>query len=431
MGRRAFAHDYTRPGFYHITIRVADGLGRPLGTVVGTDADTAAVALTPVGEAVRRELLTAITAHYPMVTVDAHVVMPEHLHFILVVRDPIVTAAGRSTHLGQVIAGFKAGCNRAFWAATNQGPLTAPPAAPPAAKPPCALSPAPAAPAAPSAPAAPAALTAPSAPAALAALTTPSAPGGFAAGSAAGRAAAPPSGKPRFSSGRAPLFAPSYCDVMPIEPGHLDQQRAYILNNPRSRWLRTHDRTRLQPQWGGIDTALTPAALRGYLRRECPPSQATPAALADIERRLLLAGGTVACNSYGDRALLQRRLRPVVCHRRDAARFDEQRRRCLDEAARGAVLVSPRIAKGEQTILDEATNRGFPVILIIDNGFPTIYHPSAERIALCADGRLLLVTPWLYEYRHQDDPITVPFCKTMNCVAQSLARLKDSWWQNP
>ena len=131
MGRRAFAHDYTRPGFYHITIRVADGLGRPLGTVVGTDADTAAVALTPVGEAVRRELLTAITAHYPMVTVDAHVVMPEHLHFILVVRDPIVTAAGRSTHLGQVIAGFKAGCNRAFWAATNQGPPAAPPAAPP------------------------------------------------------------------------------------------------------------------------------------------------------------------------------------------------------------------------------------------------------------------------------------------------------------
>ena len=35
-----------------------------------------------------------------------------------------------------------------------------------------------------------------------AARTAPSAPGGFAAGSAAGRAAAPPSGKPRFSSGR-------------------------------------------------------------------------------------------------------------------------------------------------------------------------------------------------------------------------------------
>ena len=411
MGRRAFTHDYTRPGFYHITIHVADGQGHPFGTVVGTDAATAAVALTTVGEMVAHELTTAITAHYPMITVDAYVVMPEHLHFILIVRAPILTATGRPAHLGQIIAGFKKGCNRAFWAATNQQPSSPTAPSPPpntAAKPPRALSPAPVA---------------------------PSAPGGFAAGKdaagkdAAGKDAAPASGKPRFSTGRAPLFAPGYCDVMPIEPGQLEQQRAYIRNNPRSRWLRTHDRARLQPQRGGIDTALTPAALRGYLQHECP--QASPTALTDIERRLLLAGGVIACDSYGDRALLQRQLLPVVCHRRDAARFDEQRRRCLDAAAQGAVLVSPRIAKGEQVIIDEATRHGFPVIIIVDNGFPSVYHPSTERIALCAEGRLLLVTPWHYEYRPHDASVTVPFCKTMNCVAQALARLKDTWWQSP
>ena len=401
MGRRAFTHDYALPGFYHITIRVADGLGQPLSTVAGTDADSAAVVLTAVGEAIEHELLTAITAHYPMITVDAYVIMPEHLHFILIVRDPIITAAGRATHLGQVIAGFKTGCNRAYWAATNQPPE--------AAKPPRALSAPPATPVAPAAPAA------------------PSAPGGFAAGAPPAAPACP--GKPRYSSGRAPLFAPGYCDVMPVEAGQLDTQRAYIRNNPRSRWLRSHDRARLQPQCGGIDTALTPAALRGYLRDACAPFPVAPATLAAIESRLLLAGGTVACDSYGDRTLLQRPLLPVVCHRSDAARFDEQRRRCLDEAAQGAVLISPRIAKGEQTIIDEAISRSFPVVLIADNGFPPLYHPSTERIALCADGRLLIVTPWQYEYRHQDDPITAPFCKTLNCVAQSLARLKDSWWK--
>ena len=30
MGRRAFTHDYSRPGIYHITIHVADGMGQPL-----------------------------------------------------------------------------------------------------------------------------------------------------------------------------------------------------------------------------------------------------------------------------------------------------------------------------------------------------------------------------------------------------------------
>ena len=388
MTRRSAAHDYSRPGIYHITLHVADGMGQPLGTVVGSDADGAGIALTPVGAAVKSELLTAITTHYPMVMVDAYVVMPEHLHFILIVRAPIVSSSGRKAHLGQVIAGFKKGCNRAFWAVTGQGgPLGS--AADAAGEP----------------------------------LRT--VPGGSPAGVLPARNRPPSNG----SSGRPPLFAYGYCDVMPIEAGQLDQQRAYIRNNPKSRWLRTHDRVRLQPQRGGIDTALTPSALRGYLQRECPPSVVTAEALALIERRLLLADGRITCDTYGDRLLLQRKLLPLVCHRRDVARFGEQEARCLEEAAKGAVLVSPRIAKGEQTIIDEAVRHCFPVALIADNGFPPVYHPSAERIALCAEGRMLLVAPWQYEYRGRNEAVTVPFCKTMNCIAQALCRLQDDWWK--
>ena len=420
MGRRTFTHDYSLPGIYHITIHVADGMGQPLGAIVGEEADRVAVSLTDIGETVRRELMTAITAHYPMITIDEHVIMPDHLHFILIVRDPIVSKSGRPTHLGQVIAGFKTGCNRAYWAATRQTTQ--------AAKPQGALT----------------AATAAAGNAGRAGGATagavPSAPSGAASSAPGGSAAK----KARYDTGRPPLFAPGYCDVQPIEPGQLETQRAYIRNNPRSRWLRSHDRTRLQTHRGGIDTAVTPAALRGYLQRECPPSLATDEALAAIERRLLLAGGrdtpygktagrtapTIICDSYGDRALLQKRLLPVVCHRKDKERFSEQKARCLEEAAQGAVLVSPRIAKGEQEIIDEAANRGFATILIADNGFPDRYHPSTERIDACADGRLLLVTPWQYQYRLKDEAITVPFCKTMNCVAQALCHTKDSLWKS-
>ena len=138
---------------------------------------------------------------------------------------------------------------------------------------------------------------------------------------------------------------------------------------------------------------------------------------------------SITCDSYGDRALLTKKLLPVVCHRKDIARFHEQKDRCLAEAAQGAVLVSARIAKGEQAIIDEAIAHGFPVILIADNGFPAIYHPSQERIDRCAEGRMLLVTPWQYQYRGKDDSISVAFCKTMNCVAQALCRLRDDWWK--
>ena len=410
FGRRSATHDYTRPGIYHITIKVAESLGRPLGTLTGDHADSAAITFTAVGTAVEHELLTAITAHYEMVTVDAYVIMPEHLHFILIVRDPIVSKSGQRTHLGQVIAGFKKGCNRAFWAIQEAGSRAGSSenragspenrAGSPenrAGEPPGAMS--------------------PPAPAAR----SVSAPGGSPA-----RHRPPSAG----SSGRVPLFAPLYCDVMPVEPGQLETQRAYIRNNPRSRWLRTHNRACLQTRRGGIDTALTVAALCKYLRQECSALQATDDALAAIEQRLLLANGHIACDSYGDRALLTRRLLPVVCHRKDAPRFGEQKACCLAAAARGAILVSARIAKGEQTIIDEAMQDGFPVVLITDNGFPDRYHPSAARLDLCAAGRLLLVTPWTYQYKGNNNSIHVPRCKAMNCVAQALCHTKDNWWKN-
>lgn len=126
---------------------------------------------------------------------------------------------------------------------------------------------------------------------------------------------------------------------------------------------------------------------------------------------------------------MERRLLPVICHRRDKARFAEQKRRCLEEAQDGTVLVSPRIAKGEQEIIDAAVAGGYPVALVEDNGFPERYHPSAERLDRCAAGRLLLVSPWRYRYRGKGEAITVAECKTLNCVAQALCRQDDGWWK--
>ena len=156
---------------------------------------------------------------------------------------------------------------------------------------------------------------------------------------------------------------------------------------------------------------------------------ATPEALDAIEARLLLgADGTVTCDTFGNRALLARRLLPVVCHRKDAPRFQQQQDCCLKEAKAGSVLVSARIAKGEQAIMDTAAHNGYPIVLIADNGFTDRYHPSQDRLKPSAAGRLLLVTPWQYAYRNDEEPISVPTCKSMNCLAQSLAHRKDTWW---
>lgn len=120
MTRHAVAYDYTLPGIYHITLHVVDELGQPLGVVVGNPvaaegaADAPRVVLTTVGRMVEKELLESIHQHYPMVEVRDYVIMPDHLHFLLMVKERIVSGNGHRQALGQVIAGFKVGCNRGY-----------------------------------------------------------------------------------------------------------------------------------------------------------------------------------------------------------------------------------------------------------------------------------------------------------------------------
>ena len=387
MGKRCQKKNYRLPGAYHITINVAERQWHPLGQVVGNldqpdgDANAPRVELTAIGKMVEEELTKSITTHYPMIEVQDYVVMPEHLHFILVVHNSIISRNGRETHLGQVIAGFKKGCNRRYWEMTGmtangqqgvtaneqQGMTNYGQQGKPAD--------------------------------ARAESTSPL------------RDAVHPHGFKVPSSGttnRPPLFAYGYVDVMPLQPGQLETQRHYIHNNPRSRLMRTSNRNLQSPQRGGIGTALKLPALKGYLQRECGTPLFDEDKWENIQNRLLINDGMVTCDSYGNRQLLQCRILA---------------------ASEGAILVSARIAKGEQEIIDTAIQQGFPVITIENNGLPERYHPSERRIDLCATNKMLIVTPWRYIYRHTHEPISVAECKTMNCVVQALCRTKDSWWK--
>ena len=183
------------------------------------------------------------------------------------------------------------------------------------------------------------------------------------------------------------------------------------------------------PKRASIRTALTLPALKGYLQRECGPCQFNPDTWERISQRLLSDNNLVICDSYGNSLLLSATLLPVVCHRKDADLFDEHKARCLAAAASGAVLVSPRINKREQNIMDTAISNGYPVVIIEDNGFPSIYHPSERRTDLCSNNKLLIVAPWHYAYRRVNETISVAECKTMNCITQALCRTKDSWWK--
>lgn len=412
MKRRNHLHDYSRRGYYHITINVAKTLHQPLGHIVGQldkqdgDDDAPHVALSPIGKMVEEELRVSIQRAYSMLEVQDYVVMPEHLHFLLVAHSDVVSQSGKPTHLGHVIAGFKLGCNKRYWAMTGRitdGDKSLTTESPGTVK-------------------------ATATPTTTIVLSDSAAPNT----TVLGDSAAPNTtvlGDSVAKKKLPPLFEAGYCDIMPLDAEQLATQRAYIHANPRSRLMRMTNQSSLHPKRHTIDTAVSLRALHFYLQRECP-RQLTYEAFSSLEKRLLQIDGRVRCDSYGDIKLLQRQLLPVVCHRKDAALYEHQKARCLKEATNGAVLVSARISEGEQEIMETALRSGYPVIRIEDNGFPEIYHPSDDRMNSCAAGLLLLITPWNYQYRRHDERISVPFCKTMNCIAQAVCKLKDDWWKS-
>ena len=112
MLRRCLDHDYQGRCIYLITLvteRRRPLFGELTGrsdAVVGSDNEPRIV-LSALGEEVQA-LFHDIPKWHPEVQVIAVQMMPDHLHGILFVRENMYK------HLGQVISGFKAGCNKAY-----------------------------------------------------------------------------------------------------------------------------------------------------------------------------------------------------------------------------------------------------------------------------------------------------------------------------
>lgn len=116
MKRRSPWHDYHRKGTYMLTL-VVEGRVPLLGELQGkADApagspDAPRVVPTELGRAILEEELAEISHYYPQVEVWKACLMPDHLHMIVRVKEDMP----ERKHLGHVVAGFKSGCNNAYW----------------------------------------------------------------------------------------------------------------------------------------------------------------------------------------------------------------------------------------------------------------------------------------------------------------------------
>jgi hypothetical protein len=86
-----------------------------------------------------------------------------------------------------------------------------------------------------------------------------------------------------------------------------------------------------------------------------------------------------------------------------------KREACLAEAANGTVYISAAVSPGEKAICRAMREAGFPLIILLEEGFPKpdsphyqYYKPSGVYFEACAKGWLLLVEPSEEQFEREE-----------------------------
>jgi len=333
--RRADWQDYGGTGLYMVTLCIEgrQGLFGHLEGDIRAQRDSAAfphIVPSALGRAVLEKELLKIPQYYPQIELWKAALMPDHLHLLFYIREPLPPGK----HLGHIISSFKGGCSRAWWA-QQQAQATA--AQETAAQ-----------------------ETAAQETAADAAGTTAPVP--------APAPALAPAPVPAASAAvkRPPLFERGYHDRIIRRPGMLENIKRYMADNPLRALIRRQlphlMERRLHLRVGGHDYAAFGAL---FLLKRAEKEQVF------YHRRDKATGlPTELTDSYR-----------------------QQSERQLNEAREGVVLVSPGISKGESLVIKAAIDEGLPVIQLQKEPIERYWKPERHRFDACARGTLLILYP--------------------------------------
>ncbi|MBR4242681.1 MAG: transposase [Bacteroidaceae bacterium] len=384
MNRRRVGQDYQGRQFYMVTLVVQDR--RPLfGEIVGealpllsqradkSDFEKvvhqvkAEIRLSQLGERVRSNFLS-IGSRYKEVEVIALQMMPDHLHGILFVREHMQHT------LGQIISGFKSGCNKDY----RELILGLAPSAP-------AVSSSSALPSSPTAPSVPSSSAVPfSSVSCVVAMPRQTQPQPHATPSQLSRPRPPRSA---YDRERGLLFASGYNDRILFHANQLEAWKNYLADNPRRLYLKRTFSHLLSPHF-------------------------------DVQ----VAGYTFSAIGNLDLLKAPRRLQVRVSRRCTPAQIQEEVSRYLAAARDGTLLVSPAISPGEKAVMRAAFDASLPVIVLVENGFTPLSKPGGEQFYACSAGRLLMLAPWPHHNEHRT--ITAAQCQALNLMATAICAKK-------
>jgi len=332
--------DYKGRAIYHFTLPVEERY--PLfGTLEGESAEAAFVKLNPFGRRVY-QMLCGLAQFYAgkgfALKVLAQKVMPDHIHLVIQVLEPLPQS------IGAVVRGFKSGCTKVYkemYLSSGEN-----------------------------------------------AAEVHGGDEGIAAemrggdegnieeghkgerkqGNAAEMCADAPVHFVRIFADRGSIWqqdAAYYHERILHAPGQLRRMIDYVKDNPRRLWIKSHN----------------PELFR-------------------LHRRTETAG--LSFTSMGNHFLLDWPDKQIVEMSRSATNEEVQHRlqSVLAAAHNGTVIYTAAISKGEQLIARTLREKGYPIVILLNDGFPKegspherYYKPGGVYFEACSKGQLLLLEP--------------------------------------
>jgi hypothetical protein len=136
--------------------------------------------------------------------------------------------------------------------------------------------------------------------------------------------------------------------------------------------------------------------------------------------KLTVAG--LEMEAMGNPALLDKPVKlQVQCSRHLYQNEIEQRKQYfLNAAQQGAVIVSPCISPGEKEIATAILKAQLPLIVLLLKGFPPFFKPQPHYLMACAEGRLLMISPYPWQNEKIDN--MRQRCLQLNDIAAEICK---------
>ena len=130
----------------------------------------------------------------------------------------------------------------------------------------------------------------------------------------------------------------------------------------------------------------------------------------------------IEMEAMGNTALLDKPVKlQVQCSRHLYQNEIEQRKQYfLHAAQQGAVIVSPCISPGEKQIAADILESKLPLIVLLLKGFPPFFKPQPRYLMACAEGRLLMLSP--YPYQNEKIENMRHRCLQLNALAAEICK---------